>query len=268
MKGDGEMEINDLIIFQTVANEGTISKAAKELGYVQPNITERIKKLEQELETQLIHRNNKGISLLPAGEILLEYTDKIIKLLDQAKSEIKRTCNVYRIATTQSILGNYLSNRIGGDFNKFQIFMENSNHLQGLLEKKKVDMVITYLNFPDPAFQKVFSTSVTMGLLKAKGKPFIDLSNEVFFASNDKHCPYRIQTIAFMEEHNLSRIQLQQVDSYSLIEEFVAQGKGLAFLAVKNDKLEKVEDVKNKNLDINFFINGDSDKQIPKELLK
>lgn len=37
------MEINDLIIFKTVASEGSISKAAKELGYVQPNVTERIK---------------------------------------------------------------------------------------------------------------------------------------------------------------------------------------------------------------------------------
>ena len=44
------MEINDLIIFKTVASEGSISKAAKELGYVQPNVTERIKKLEQELK--------------------------------------------------------------------------------------------------------------------------------------------------------------------------------------------------------------------------
>ena len=46
-KGLRYMEINDLIIFKTVASEGSISKVAKELGYVQPNVTERIKKLEQ-----------------------------------------------------------------------------------------------------------------------------------------------------------------------------------------------------------------------------
>ncbi|MEX0379057.1 LysR family transcriptional regulator, partial [Bacillus sp. S4] len=102
------MEINDLIIFKTVANEGSISKAAKELGYVQPNVTERIKKLEQELETALLHRDNKGVSLLPSGEILLDYTSKILTLLEEAKNEIKMSCTSYRIATSQSILTNYL----------------------------------------------------------------------------------------------------------------------------------------------------------------
>ncbi len=71
------MEINDLIIFKTVANKGSISKAAQELGYVQPNVTERIKKLEEELETQLLHRSSKGVSLQPSGAILLEYADKM-----------------------------------------------------------------------------------------------------------------------------------------------------------------------------------------------
>ena len=79
------MEINDLIIFKTVANEGSISKAAKELGYVQPNVTERIKKLEQELETPLLHRDNKGVSLLPSGDILLDYTNKILALFRRSQ---------------------------------------------------------------------------------------------------------------------------------------------------------------------------------------
>ncbi len=47
------MEINDLIIFKTVASEGSISKAAKELGYVQPNVTERIKKIRTRIRNTL-----------------------------------------------------------------------------------------------------------------------------------------------------------------------------------------------------------------------
>ncbi|MEH7460449.1 LysR family transcriptional regulator, partial [Bacillus sp. JJ1127] len=175
------MEINDLIIFKTVVNEGSISKAAKELGYVQPNVTERIKKLEQELETPLLHRYNKGISLLPSGDILLDYTNKILNLVEEAKNEIKMSGDSYRIATSQSILLNYLSISIKENFRNYQIYMENSNHLQQLLKKQRVDMVITYGNYSDPAFQKVFSTTVSMGLLKAKGKSNIDYSKEFFF---------------------------------------------------------------------------------------
>ncbi|MED0964518.1 LysR family transcriptional regulator [Bacillus paramycoides] len=257
------MEINDLIIFKTVANEGSISKAAKELGYVQPNVTERIKKLEQELETPLLHRDNKGVSLLPSGDILLDYTNKILNLLEEAKNEIK-TNTSYRIATSQSILASYLSVRIKENFRNYQVYIESSSHLQKLLQK--VDMVITYEDNLDSTFNKVFSTTISIGLLKAKEKCKVDYSKELFFVSNDTKCPFRNRTIQFLKENNLSQRQLQQLDSYSLIEEFIAEGNGIAFLPIKNDKLTPIEDVAIEKLSINFFTAQDLEKEIPGEL--
>ena len=57
------MEINDLRIFQMVACEKSISKAALNLGYAQSNITMRIKVLENELNTTLFTRNNRGVTV-------------------------------------------------------------------------------------------------------------------------------------------------------------------------------------------------------------
>ncbi|WP_082394115.1 LysR family transcriptional regulator [Bacillus sp. JCM 19034] len=37
------MELTDLKVFLTVADEGNVSKAADKLGYVQSNVTNRIK---------------------------------------------------------------------------------------------------------------------------------------------------------------------------------------------------------------------------------
>jgi DNA-binding transcriptional LysR family regulator len=260
------MEINDLIIFKTVANEGSISKAAKELGYVQPNVTERIKKLEQELETPLLHRDNKGVSLLPSGDILLDYTNKILALLEEAKDEIKTSASSYVIATSQSILTNYLSIRIKENFRSYQLYIESSSHLQKLLQQQKVDMVITYEDYPDVAFKKVFTTSISVGLLKAKEKCTIDYSKELFFVSNDKKCPFRNRTIQFLKENNLSQRQLQQLDSYSLIEEFINDGNGIAFLPINNDKLVPIEGVTIEKLSINFFTTRNLEKKIPGEL--
>ncbi|MEK4499265.1 LysR family transcriptional regulator [Bacillus sp. FSL R12-0069] len=260
------MEINDLIIFKTVASEGSISKAAKELGYVQPNVTERIKKLEQELETPLLHRDNKGVSLLPSGDILLDYTNQILTLVEEAKDKIKMCGYSYIIATSQSILTNYVSKRIKENFRDYQIYVENSSHLQKLLQQQKVDMVITYENYPDTAFKKVFSTSISIGLLKAIEKGTVDYSKELFFASNDKKCPFRNKTLQFLKENNLSQRQLQQLDSYSLMEEFIQDGKGIAFLPINNDKLVPIEDVQIEKLAVHFFTNQNSLKQIPNEL--
>jgi DNA-binding transcriptional LysR family regulator len=44
------MELRDLQIFQSVARHESISNAAKELSYVQSNVTARIKQLENELK--------------------------------------------------------------------------------------------------------------------------------------------------------------------------------------------------------------------------
>ena len=43
------MELRDLQIFKSVADQGSVS-SAKELNYVQSNVTTRIKQLENELK--------------------------------------------------------------------------------------------------------------------------------------------------------------------------------------------------------------------------
>ncbi|TYP72481.1 LysR family transcriptional regulator [Paenibacillus methanolicus] len=78
------MESGDLRIFQAVAREGSVTKAARSLGYVQSNITARIRHLENELGTTLFTRHNRGMDLSGSGKLLLQYADKIIGLLDDA----------------------------------------------------------------------------------------------------------------------------------------------------------------------------------------
>ncbi|WP_340015788.1 LysR family transcriptional regulator [Paenibacillus sp. FSL K6-1318] len=79
------MDAGDLKIFQAVAREGSISKAALTLNYVQSNVTTRIKQLETQLQVPLFHRSNRGMSLTPAGENLLVYADRILQLLYEAE---------------------------------------------------------------------------------------------------------------------------------------------------------------------------------------
>ncbi len=62
------MEFKDLEIFQLVAEKGTITEAAKDLKYVQSNITSRIRKLEAEMNTPLFNRHRRGMSLTPEGK--------------------------------------------------------------------------------------------------------------------------------------------------------------------------------------------------------
>src|SRR5690625_1396114 len=79
------MNIRDLMIFQTVAEQGSINKAAEHLNYVQSNVTTRIQKLERDLSTKLFHRHKKGITLTNEGSALLPYVHKIISLTEEMK---------------------------------------------------------------------------------------------------------------------------------------------------------------------------------------
>ncbi|ODA41906.1 LysR family transcriptional regulator [Desulfosporosinus sp. BG] len=81
------MESGDLRVFRAVAQEGSITKAAHKLGYVQSNVTARIQQLEAELGTPLFYRQH-GMILTPAGERLLPYTIKILHMLNEAQKEM------------------------------------------------------------------------------------------------------------------------------------------------------------------------------------
>lgn len=82
------MEIRDLRIFLSVAQNGSISKAAQELHYVQSNVTARIKHLEERLDTTLFHRKSKGVELTASGHLLLDYAKKIIRLAKEAEAAL------------------------------------------------------------------------------------------------------------------------------------------------------------------------------------
>lgn len=84
------MEIKDFKIFQSVSQHQSISKAAKSLNYMQSHVTFRIKQLEQELNTQLFLRHNKGTTLTTDGEKFQTYVEKILATLNEIERDFDK----------------------------------------------------------------------------------------------------------------------------------------------------------------------------------
>ena len=82
------MELSQLRMFKAVADLGSIVKASEHLHCVPSNITTRIKNLEEELGEPLFVRKGRGLTLSPAGEIFLEYVNKILSMCQEAKRAI------------------------------------------------------------------------------------------------------------------------------------------------------------------------------------
>ncbi|WP_062197670.1 LysR family transcriptional regulator [Massilibacterium senegalense] len=85
------MHLEDLYTFKIVAQEGSISKAAKTLHFVQSNVTAKIKRLEKAYETPLFFRHPRGVTLTPHGRTLLVYAEQILQLVEDSKTEIMYT---------------------------------------------------------------------------------------------------------------------------------------------------------------------------------
>ncbi len=76
------MKIRDLEYFVTVAETGSINRAAQRLYVSQPHLGKIIAKLEEDMDTHLLFRTTTGVSLTPEGE---EFLFRAHKVLDDIK---------------------------------------------------------------------------------------------------------------------------------------------------------------------------------------
>lgn len=70
------MTLQQLKYVVTVAEQGSISGAAKELFISQPSLTNAIKELEKEMQITIFHRTNKGIIVSGEGDVFWHTRDR------------------------------------------------------------------------------------------------------------------------------------------------------------------------------------------------
>ncbi len=82
------LSLYKLEIFAAVIQEGSFSAAAKRLPMTQPAVSQHIQDLEAALGTQLFNRNRRGAVLTAAGEVLYDYTQRILALVNEAEASV------------------------------------------------------------------------------------------------------------------------------------------------------------------------------------
>ncbi|WP_245688466.1 LysR family transcriptional regulator [Vibrio sonorensis] len=75
---------NQIVIFHTIAQEGSIRGAARKLEIAPPSVSQSLKLLESKLGIPLFRRSTRQMKLTEAGQYLLENTADAISTLDQA----------------------------------------------------------------------------------------------------------------------------------------------------------------------------------------
>lgn len=141
--------LNNYVIFHTVAKAGNISKAANQLYISQPAISKSISKLEAELGTALFARSSKGVTLTEEGQVLYEYVERAFDSLNMGEENLKNYKELgighIRIGVSTSlckhILLDYLKDFIRENPNiKFSIDCHSTVNTIKLLRNEDIDI--------------------------------------------------------------------------------------------------------------------------------
>lgn len=240
------MESNDLRIFRVVAQEGSITRAAQKLGYVQSNVTARVQQLEEELGTKLFYRQ-RGMLLTQTGERLLTYAERIIHLLDEARKAITDShepSGELAIGVNQTVSTINLPQVLTKYHKKYPEVQLSL--VTGLTE----DLVEKILHFQlDCAFVKapVMNDNFVKELVFAERLVFIAPSEvtdikEIYsqpFLMSAPNCPNRIQLEKWLHAHSITNSRFMEFNSLEAIIEGVIAGLGVSF--VPKSAIERYE---------------------------
>ena len=108
-----------LQVFHAVAKQSSFTKAAETLFMTQPAVTFQIKQLEEHFNTRLFDRGHGKISLTAAGEVVLEYAERILSLsaeLDTRISELTGEVQGLLLIGASMTIAEFLLPRVLGEF--------------------------------------------------------------------------------------------------------------------------------------------------------
>jgi len=108
-----------LQVFHAVAKQSSFTKAAETLFMTQPAVTFQIKQLEEHFNTRLFDRGHGKISLTAAGEVVLEYAERILSLsaeLDTRVSELTGEVQGLLLIGASMTIAEFMLPRVLGEF--------------------------------------------------------------------------------------------------------------------------------------------------------
>lgn len=145
------MHIREIQYILTIAKEGNITKAAKELYIAQSSLSQSLKKIEQKLGCMLFKRSGSKLQLTYAGERFVNSASRILKLYRDMENELSDIAQMKSGSIIIGIpyyLGSYMFPVFGPAFKKrypgvsIKLIEGSSNELEKSIVSGQVDMAI------------------------------------------------------------------------------------------------------------------------------
>ncbi|WP_151734932.1 LysR family transcriptional regulator ['Paenibacillus yunnanensis' Narsing Rao et al. 2020] len=230
------MESHDLRIFKQVAELKSISKAAGKLDYVQSNISQRIKSLEEELGVRLLIRNNRGVTLTEEGNQFLEYTRQILLLMDEAKSAVNpaKWKHSLAIGATQTIsalrLPEWLSSFLRDNPIDVKLRTNSAERLQEMLSYGELDGIFVNGPYNKALFEPVYTYEEKVVIISPKLHPGQEPLRQTLLMNSDTGCVYRNRLLDIFKDEHMQNRAVMELDSLESILQAVNDGLGISVI--------------------------------------
>ncbi|MCJ1706735.1 LysR family transcriptional regulator [Microbacterium sp. VKM Ac-2923] len=85
---DDDLDAHSLRVVKAIADTGSITAAARSLGYSQPAVSQQLRRLERRAGMPIVERVGRGVRLTEAGRVLARHAAAVTTALDAAAGDL------------------------------------------------------------------------------------------------------------------------------------------------------------------------------------
>lgn len=266
------MELKNLITFTHVAELGSFTKAAEQLGYSQSTVSFQIRQLEEELGCLLFERINHTIVLTERGHELLSYAHQVRTLTDAFKESLSKDEDLsghIHIVTPDSICDDMINTNYMDFHNKYphislRFSTADTLTMFDMLDHNEADIIITldshaynkdYVIAKEQPLSMHFVASSNSKFSGKQNLKINDIINEPFVLTESGQ-GYRRVLNKELAKRSLAITPILEIGRTDIITTVVSQSNMISYLPdfVTKDLVEKGElcylDIRDLNIEI------------------
>jgi DNA-binding transcriptional LysR family regulator len=232
------IDLESLRIFRTVVDEGGVVRAARKLNRVQSNVTTRVRQLEAHVGAQLFRREGRSIRLSAEGHTLLGYADRLLRLADEAVSEMRtgKPKGAFRLGSLESTAGTRLPPILSHYHGRYpDVVVELATGTTGALvtRVRNFDLEAAFVSEPftapgleaRPVFEEELVLVTPRATSRVSGPHDLGRSTLIAFAQG---CSYRKRIEDWLGSAGVMPERVLEFASYQAMIACVAAGTGCA----------------------------------------
>jgi DNA-binding transcriptional LysR family regulator len=239
------MDINQMEVFLSVAQEKSFSRAAESLHRTQPAVSQAIRRLETELGEALFDRSSKDGTLTAAGRVLFDFAQQMMNLRQHAHSAIRELRDLHRGKlslganeyTVMCLLPLIPIFRARHPHVKIEVKRSLASRIQGEILGRDVEIGVVSFKPVDQAIKSVPIAMDELALVVAPDHPLAakkivsvrELGAESFIAHNVPS-PYREKVVKTFEKQRTPLNISMEMPTLEAIKRLVEKGLGVALI--------------------------------------